>query len=145
MMIFKLQISLVKELQWICFAYLKLFCQKCTLPPPPIVHEDHFISVHRLEPISRLPQGYEEKEQITGSQADKRSQVLYMPGKQQEEQLAEKWTLNLKCFFPVLHPLRTVHPSPAQLKRTGQCRLAEGSPRKKLIFHSPSLVEGKTF
>lgn len=34
----------------------------------PVIHEDHLISVHVLESFPRLPQVYEEKEQIPGRQ-----------------------------------------------------------------------------
>lgn len=73
-MILKLQISQVRELQWMCLLISSYFVRS-TNQPPPITRDDHLISVCELEPISMLPEAYEEKEQITGSQADKMHEV----------------------------------------------------------------------
>lgn len=63
----------------------------------PITHEDHLISVCIPEPVSRLPQVSEGKEQITGSQADNMNNVRIR--QRAKDQLAGPFEMTLFSNF----------------------------------------------
>lgn len=132
-MILKLQISQVRELQWMCLLISSYFIRS-TNQPPPITHDDHLISVSVLEPISMLPEAYDEKEQITGSQADKMHDVN---PRQRARGTVNRTVDSLKSHFsPVFHPLHIMQSCSAKVKGMKKYRSVESLLREKsLVTH----------